>query len=331
MKTVKLVTLLLSGFLFVQLQAQNTSTNTDSNDGKKIVIIKKTIDEDGNEVTEKIIKEGEDAENVFFIDEDGENIEIDIKTMSDDDGETMVWVSKDGKKRKAIKHSQTIEVDNDGAHKSIKIVMDGDGEADVFQWDGEGDIPDDIKKQLQEKGIELDESDDMIRVKKKHKSKMKMMNPNQAFLGVKMAITKEVKNENGVETETTDDSSKIVGIVPNSAAAEAGLQEGDVITAIDDATINNHDDVVTALNQYKKGDKISIAYTRDGKSKKTKATLKGHTGNQSIADDGENTNVEVSVEEDEDGNVTTTTITTVTKNGEEKVTKKVEKTKKGKQ
>lgn len=325
MKSVKLVTLILSGFLFVQLQAQDANGNVEKKEERKVVIIKKTIDEDGNEVTEKIVKEGGEADDIIFIDNNGEQMEIDIEAIENMEDTDIDWKSKDGVDVRVIKKSQTIEVDDEGEHKSIRIMMSGDGEADVFQWDGEGDIPDDIKKELQAKGIELDESEDMIRVKKKHKTKVKS-NPNQAFLGVKMAIKEEIKNEDGVETKTREESSTIVGIVPNSAAAEAGLQEGDVITAIDGTAVSNQQDVVDALGKYKKGDKITVAYMRDGQSKKTKATLKG---NETMLDDEvENTNVEVSVEEDEDGNVTTTTITTTTKNGEEKVKKEVKKTKK---
>lgn len=325
MKSVKLVTLILSGFLFVQLQAQDANGNVEKKEERKVVIIKKTIDEDGNEVTEKIVKEGGEADDIIFIDNNGEQMEIDIEAIENMEDTDIDWKSKDGVDVRVIKKSQTIEVDDEGEHKSIRIMMSGDGEADVFQWDGEGDIPDDIKKELQAKGIELDESEDMIRVKKKHKTKVKS-NPNQAFLGVKMAIKEEIKNEDGVETKTREESSTIVGIVPNSAAAEAGLQEGDVITAIDGTAVSNQQDVVDALGKYKKGDKITVAYMRDGQSKKTKATLKGNE--TMLEDEVENTNVEVSVQEDEDGNVTTTTITTTTKNGEEKVKKEVKKTKK---
>ena len=156
---------------------------------------------------------------------------------------------------------------------------------------------------------------------------MIMSNPNQAFLGVMMAHKEEIKNENGVETSTTEDSATVVGIVPNSAAAEAGLQENDVITAINDTPINSHQDVVTALTNHVAGEEITVAYTRDGQPATTKATLKGAAEFENIGmGEDENTNVEVSVEEDANGNVTTTTITTVTKNGKETVKKKIEKT-----
>lgn len=197
MKTVKLVTLILSGFLFVQLQAQNTNGNIEKKEERKVIIIKKTIDEDGNEVTEKIVKEGNDADNIFFLDDDGKKVEIDIEEIEKMTGEDIDWKSEGGKKVRIIKHSQTIEVDDEGEDKHIKIMMSGDGDANVFQWDSEGDIPDDIKKELAAKGIELEEMEDMIRIKTKEKSKMKMSNPNT---NVEVSVE---KNENGNVTTTT--------------------------------------------------------------------------------------------------------------------------------
>lgn len=325
MKTVKLVTLILSGFLFVQLQAQDANGNVEQKEEKKVIIIKKTIDENGKETTEKIVKEGDDAENIFFIDDNGEKVEIEIDKMLEEDGKTMKWTSKDGKDMKVIKKSETIEVDDDGEHKSIRIMMTGDGEADVYKWDGEGDIPEEIKKELQEKGIELEEMEDYIKVKKTSKSKMG--HSNQAFLGVMVGKKEEIENNDGVETSTTDDSATVIDIVPNSAAEEAGLQKDDVITAINDTAINNFEDVVNTLGNFAAGDKITIAYNRNGQAATTNATLKGAADFEEVMmEDVENTNVEVSIEEDENGNMIKTTTTTITKNGKEKeVTKKVEK------
>ena len=159
MNTLKSVTLILLGFLFVQLQAQNKNVNVDvQDDGKKVVIIKKTVDADGNETVEKIIKEGDDAENVFFIDEDGKTIEL--------DGETINWEDENGEKVRIIQKEQTVDVNvdqNDGK-KVIRIRTDGgDGEAFNFNWEGD-EIPEDVKKDLQEKGFEIDEKDGHIMI-----------------------------------------------------------------------------------------------------------------------------------------------------------------------
>lgn len=65
-------------------------------------------------------------------------------------------------------------------------------------------------------------------------------------------------------------------VVPGSPAAEAGLQELDVIVGLDGEKINNVIDLRKHLYQEKKiGDKMKIKFYRDGKAKETTLTLTG--------------------------------------------------------
>jgi len=65
-------------------------------------------------------------------------------------------------------------------------------------------------------------------------------------------------------------------VVPNSPAAQAGLQELDVIVEMDGEKINDVIDLRKHLYQKKKiGDKMSIKFYRDGKQKETTLTLTG--------------------------------------------------------
>ena len=68
----------------------------------------------------------------------------------------------------------------------------------------------------------------------------------------------------------------ILRVEPNSPAAEAGLQGakrnawgqislGDVIVAIEDSPVGNDDQLLSALEHYKPGDKVSVSVIRDGK------------------------------------------------------------------
>ena len=58
---------------------------------------------------------------------------------------------------------------------------------------------------------------------------------NKAFLGVQVGSEKEVELENGEETvKESENGAPIMDVYDDSAAAEAGLQKGDVITKIDD-------------------------------------------------------------------------------------------------
>ena len=61
------------------LFAQDKQKDKEEKVHKKIVIIKKSVDEDGNEVEEKIIREGKAAEEFEFKSEDGKTIHIEIQ------------------------------------------------------------------------------------------------------------------------------------------------------------------------------------------------------------------------------------------------------------
>jgi putative serine protease PepD len=82
-----------------------------------------------------------------------------------------------------------------------------------------------------------------------------------AFLGVRIADA-----ENG--------SGAVVGQVEDGQpAADAGLQEGDVITKVDDTKITGGSDLTSAIRSHEPGDKVTITYTRDGDEKTAEVTL----------------------------------------------------------
>jgi aminopeptidase YwaD len=59
---------------------------------------------------------------------------------------------------------------------------------------------------------------------------------------------------------------RVDGISEGRPAQKAGLQEGDVITALDDNRINSMESYMQALSKYKKGDKTEVHYLRNGKA-----------------------------------------------------------------
>jgi serine protease Do len=83
-----------------------------------------------------------------------------------------------------------------------------------------------------------------------------------AFLGVT-----SLKPEGGV------DGAKIGEVSPGSAAEKAGLKQGDLITKVDDITIDGPESLADAIHKYKPEDKVTITYRRDGKEQKTTAIL----------------------------------------------------------
>lgn len=77
----------------------------------------------------------------------------------------------------------------------------------------------------------------------------------------------------GVTTEAADGGAKVTDVVEGSAAAKAGIKEGDVITAIDETKVTDPDGVLQAVTAHKPKDEVKVQYQRNGKSAETKVAL----------------------------------------------------------
>jgi C-terminal processing protease CtpA/Prc len=88
-----------------------------------------------------------------------------------------------------------------------------------------------------------------------------------AWLGVGIADVKE-KAERGLKKGVY-----VSSIYDDSPAKAAGLEEGDVILAIDDETMEGVDDLVEAIKDREPGDEVSLTVDRDGKELLIIATL----------------------------------------------------------
>lgn len=58
------------------------------------------------------------------------------------------------------------------------------------------------------------------------------------------------------------DGAQIQSITPDSAADEAGLEEGDIITAVDGTAITGSDSLIVTVRSYRPGDTVEITYLR---------------------------------------------------------------------
>ncbi len=65
----------------------------------------------------------------------------------------------------------------------------------------------------------------------------------------------------------------VARVLEDSAAAEAGLKSGDIITKVDDQEIRNFDALRNAIGLYREGDKVKIDYLRDGERMSVKLAL----------------------------------------------------------
>ncbi|NVO32061.1 trypsin-like peptidase domain-containing protein [Hymenobacter lapidiphilus] len=81
----------------------------------------------------------------------------------------------------------------------------------------------------------------------------------------------------------------ITGVLGNSAAAAAGLQEGDIIQRIDGMQLNSSAEFSERIARHRPGDTVKLTYLRDNKTRSTSATLKGE---EALATAKGNTNLD---------------------------------------
>jgi putative serine protease PepD len=74
-------------------------------------------------------------------------------------------------------------------------------------------------------------------------------------------------------TEAEGGGALVSNVTGGSAAAKAGLQQGDVITSVNGKPVNDSDDLVGIIQSANVGDKVTIAFTRNGAEKTVTATL----------------------------------------------------------
>lgn len=81
------------------------------------------------------------------------------------------------------------------------------------------------------------------------------------YLGVSaVPITSDIQQQLGLQQGT---GALIQEVGAGSPAANAGIQPGDVITNVDNATINNPEDLIAAIRSHNPGDTVQITFVRD--------------------------------------------------------------------
>jgi S1-C subfamily serine protease len=81
-----------------------------------------------------------------------------------------------------------------------------------------------------------------------------------AFLGVaSVTVTGDIRQRFGLQASK---GALVVSVTPGSPADDAGLRQGDVITAIGGDQVSSSDDVGTAVRKHKAGDKVEVKWQR---------------------------------------------------------------------
>ncbi len=95
-----------------------------------------------------------------------------------------------------------------------------------------------------------------------------------AFLGVSTESVSDLDQATLDQFGITATSGAVVAnTTPGTAAADLGLQQGDVITSVDGKAITSSDDLGAAIRAHKPGDEVKIEYQRKGETQTGTAKL----------------------------------------------------------
>jgi len=102
----------------------------------------------------------------------------------------------------------------------------------------------------------------------------------RAFLGVsiremdsKFAEEQGIKELRGVYVSEVNEG---------SAAKDAGIERGDVITSVNSINVNSTSELLEQISRYRPGEKVVVGISRDGAEKTFKVTLRNRDGNTSL-------------------------------------------------
>ncbi|GAA0198462.1 hypothetical protein GCM10008944_15040 [Cytobacillus oceanisediminis] len=95
-----------------------------------------------------------------------------------------------------------------------------------------------------------------------------------ALIGVTVRPAVDSDDITGIGAEITE-------VNPDSAGAEAGLEQGDIVTAINGQPVGSSDALVAGIRGYRPGEKVTLTYLRDGKKAEAEVTLASDGGETS--------------------------------------------------
>ena len=91
--------------------------------------------------------------------------------------------------------------------------------------------------------------------------------PTHARLGISVS---DIANQSGA---AVTEGAEIQEVTNGSTADSAGLQQGDVITKVDDKLIAGADSLVATIRSYRPGDEVTVTFERDGDTQTARLEL----------------------------------------------------------
>ncbi len=245
--------------------------------GQKTVVITKTI---GDNVEVMEWSGGVDEAMPAEIEAELGDIEMEMPKQEIRQKMKMIVVDEDGNekimewdgngempeafKTKMEEHDIEIDADEGEPRKMMKMKFkDEDGNEEIIEWDGDGPMPEKLKEHQRK-----------MRREKKGMHHWKDSGRAEKFNGRGYNHKYGKKAKLGVEIEDTAAGVVINDIIADSAAAKAGLQQGDIFSEVDDTKIDSMDRLFAELATHDPGDQIKIKVLRGGSVKKYTVTLR---------------------------------------------------------
>ncbi len=81
-----------------------------------------------------------------------------------------------------------------------------------------------------------------------------------------------------VNTGTERNGAEVVGVPSGTPAADAGLEEGDVVVAVDDVTVTDGIGLIVAIRSHQPGETVALQVQRDGRELTVRVRLDAKVG-----------------------------------------------------
>ena len=189
-----------------------------------------------------------------------EDHDIDIEEyLDDEDGERKVFMIKKDKRSKGP-HKAHKRMIKDQRYEMITI--DDEGNKRVIEWNGEGDMPEELMEHISEEDIVFQEKSGGNR------GERRMM-----FFSSDDEEPKLSNAYMGAQIESAEMGVEVLDLMKDSPADKAKLKKGDIIQKINGARTRDMDSLLDLLNYFEPNDKVELTVIRDGKEKKLSMTL----------------------------------------------------------
>jgi len=270
-----LSTLILICGLFSAVQAQTEQTEKDQ---VNVTIIKKSVNEDGTEVTEEITIEGADEiDELHSLEllQPNDIQTIDVRKLDEQNMKVIIRTKTELEEaqeelKKSLIEGKVIVEELDDACQNLQIFKTNDENVFIHQM---GDM---------DKNIWV--------------HKQASITPS-ACLGVYI--------EHTIEEEIDDNGSSrmvsqavVSGLIEGSGAEAAGIAEGDIIIEFNGKEVANSEVLIDFLKEAEVGEEVNVVLLRDGQDISKTVTLQHCPGYNGIEHD---VNVDVEIIEDEEG------------------------------